>query len=289
MGAPTPSENELRSLVRLLDDDDPGSFALVRREILSIGEPMLPFLEELRARGGADLAARADAMSRELRFQGLKTEFAVLAARPEPDLETGAFLLSRFGYPGVDVSLYCGWLDRVAARVQEDLPSDADPAMAFQRLNSHLFQAMGFAGNQANYYDPDNSYLNRVIDTRRGIPVSLSVLYLILARRLALPVHGVATPGHFLLGYQAGAHPCFIDCFNRGRLMDVSEVRRMLTRSGYEFRPEFLSRCASREIVIRMMRNLISIYEKASSRDHAEMLSTLVEIMLRRGRPQPAS
>jgi|SRR5579883_2071439 len=283
MATKTLTEKELRSLAGLLDDEDPRSFELVRRQILDIGEPILPYLDELRECAVPDLAARADAMSRELRFQNLKSDFAAVAMRPDPDLETGALLVARFGYPGLKASVYRQWLDRVATRVQDDLPSDADAGMAFQRLNSHLFQALGFAGNQSNYYDPDNSYINRVIDTRRGIPVSLSILYLLLAKRLNLPVHGVGTPGHFLLAYKSGPHTCFIDPFNRGRLMDISEVRRMLQRSGYQFRPEFLQRCASREILVRMMRNLISIYDKASCPDRAGMLSTLVEIMLRRG------
>ena len=276
----TLSENELRSLVTLLDDEDPKSLALVRTQILRIGEPVLPFLEELRAKAGSDLAARADEMSRELRFSNLRREFAALAKTPEPDLEKGALLLARFGHPALAPNTYSLWLDRVASRVQDDLPGDADATMTFQRLNSHLFQGLGFTGNEARYYDPDNSYMNRVIDTRRGIPVSLSVLYLLLANRLRLPVYGVATPGHFLVGFRPGPHVCYLDAYHKGRLLDLNEVRRMLLRSGYEFRPEYVARCSSRDILVRMMRNLISIYEKTGSRDRAEMLAKLVETLL---------
>jgi regulator of sirC expression with transglutaminase-like and TPR domain len=278
------SEVELRSLVQLLDDEDPASLALVRTQILRVGEPVLPFLDELRSKAGTDLAARADEMSRELRFSHLKREFAALARSPEPDLERGALLLARFGHPTVAANTYSVWLDRIAQRIQEDLPSDADATMAFQRLNSHLFQGLGFTGNEARYYDPDNSYINRVIDTRRGIPVSLSVLYLLLGQRLRLPVYGVATPGHFLIGFRPGPHVCYLDAYHKGRLLDLNEVRRMLLRSGYEFRPEYVARCSSRDILVRMMRNLISIYEKTGARDRAEMLAQLVEVLLA-GRP----
>lgn len=282
----TPDETEMRSLLTLLDEEDPRSLEMVRRQILRIGEPILPFLDELRA-SGSELAAKADAMARQLRFKNLKEDFLRLAASPEPDLEKGALLLCRFGYPGIKPAVYSAWLDRVAAMVQDDLPSDADAAMAFQRLNSHLFQAMGFAGNETHYYDPDNSFLHRVIETRRGIPVSLSVLYLLLAQRLRLPVYGVGTPGHFLVGFRPGPHACFIDAFNRGRILELAEVRRMLVRSGYEFRPEFVSPCTPRDVVIRMMRNLISIYQKMGATDRSEMLSGLVEIMLTGKSPRP--
>jgi regulator of sirC expression with transglutaminase-like and TPR domain len=279
-----PSEKELRSLVTLLDEEDPKSFDLVRRQILSIGEPVLPFLEEVRAGADMGLAARADAMTREVRFQRIKEDFALLARAPEFDLEAGSLLLARFAYPGVEPSVYSTWLDRVAARVFDDLPSDADAALTFQRLNSHLFQSLGFTGNETRYYDPDNSFLNRVIDTRRGIPVSLSVLYLLLGRRLRLPVFGVGAPGHFLVGFKPDVHTIFLDTFHKGRILDLNEVRRLLLRSGYEFRPEFVERCSPRDILVRMIRNLISIYEKMGSSERAEMLSTLAEVLMT-GRP----
>ncbi|MBI4376763.1 MAG: hypothetical protein HY549_09980 [Elusimicrobia bacterium] len=281
-------EKALRSLVRLLDDEDPKSLDLVRRHILDVGDPILPYLEELRGEQDPDLAAKADSISRELRFRQLREDFTALARAPEPDLETGAFLVARFAYPGLDPEPYVTWLDRVAAKIEQDLPPEADLLATFQQLNLFLFQALNFSGNQKHYYDPDNSYLNRVIETRRGIPVTLSVLYLLLAKRLRLPVYGVATPGHFLVALRSGAHSCFIDTFHRGRLMDLSDVRRMLIRSGYEFRPEFVARCSSRDIIIRMMRNLISVYEKAGSPERAERLGSLVEILLMRGKKRVA-
>ena len=274
------TEQDLRSLVTLLDDEDPQSLDLVCREILHQGERILPFLEELRAKSGSELAAKVDAMTFQLRFRNLKEDFLRLAVSPEPDLERGALLISRFGYPGIDPMVYSGWMDRVAGKVLDELPSDADAALTFQRLNSHLFQGLGFAGNETRYYDPDNSYLHRVIESRRGIPVSLSVLYLLLARRLRLPVYGVGTPGHFLVGFHPGPHACFIDAFNRGRILDLTEVRRMLVRSGYDYKPEFVARCSSRDIIVRMMRNLISIYQKMGASERVEMLSILVEIVL---------
>ena len=277
------SPDALRSLVCLLDDEDPASLDLVKKEILTLGERVLPFLEELRAKSEPSLAARVDAMTVALRLRRLKTDFAALAADAQTDLEKGAFLLCRFAYPGVDYSVYSGWLDRVAAKIQDDLPSDADAAQTFQKVNGHLFRAMGFAGNEARYYDPDNSFLHRVIETRRGIPVTLAVLYLLVAGRLKLPVFGVGTPGHFLVGFRPGPYACYLDPFHRGRLLDLGEVRRMLVRSGYEYRPEFIEPCSPREILVRMMRNLIAVYQRSSLSERAESLASLVDILLSRG------
>jgi regulator of sirC expression with transglutaminase-like and TPR domain len=274
----------LRSLVSLLDDDDPRSLSLVRERLFDAGEAALPYLEEARIASTPELAARFDAVADELRQRDLRARFAALASERVPDLEEGALLLSRFGHARTDPAVYRAWLDRVAAAAGETIPEDAETGEAARRLSTHLFQAMGFAGNEANYYDPDNSYLSRVIDTRRGIPVTLSVLFLLVARRLRLAVYGVGTPGHFLLGFKEAGEPCFLDPFRQGRRMEASEVRRMLVRNGYEFKPEYLRPCGPREILARMMRNLLSIYQKTGAAEKAARLSELVELVVT-GRP----
>jgi len=273
-------DRALRSLVSLLDDEDPRSLTLVRRRLLDAGAAALPFLEEARAASDPALAARLDQMAEELRFQDLRLEFTALAAERVPDLEAGALLLSRFGRPHSDPAVYRAWLDRVAADAADDIPEDAGTSEAVRRLAAHLFQTMRFAGNEANYYDPDNSCLSRVIDTRRGIPVTLAVLFLLLAKRLKIHAYGVGTPGHFLLGYREDGEAHYLDPFRQGRRMAPTEVRRMLVRNGYEYKPSYLRPCGPREILVRMMRNLLSIYQKTGAAERAERLSSLVEIMV---------
>lgn len=273
-------DKALRSLVSLLDDEDPRSLRLVRERLLDAGAAALPYLEEARAASEPAFAARLDAVADELRFHDLSAEFTALAAQRVPDLEVGALLLSRFGHPRVDSAVYRAWLDRVAAAAADEIPEDAGPTESVRRLAAHLFQAMAFSGNEANYYDPDNSYLSRVIDTRRGIPVTLSVLFLLLAKRLRIPAYGVGTPGHFLLGYREDGEAHYLDPFRQGRRMTAPEVKRMLVRNGYEYKPEYLRPCGPRDILARMMRNLLSIYQKTGSTERAERLSTLVELVV---------
>lgn len=273
-------ETALRSLVALLDDEDPRSLDMVRRRLFDVGTAAIPYLEAAREASPPEFAARLEAMTEELRYRELKSEFLALAAERVPDLEAGAFLLSRFVRPGADLGVYRLWLDRVAAAVADGLPEDATASESVKKLSTHLFQSLGFAGNEANYYDPDNSCLSRVIDTRRGIPVTLSILYLLVAKRLKLPVYGVGTPGHFLLGYREDGEANFLDAFRAGRALGASEVRRMLVRNGYEFRPEYLKPVGPREILARMMRNLLSILQKTGAVERAERLSVLVEIVV---------
>ncbi len=279
-------ETALRSLVALLDDEDPRSLDLVRRKLFDVGAAAIPYLEAARASSPPAFAARLDEMADELRFRDLQRDFLAMAAERVPDLETGAFLLSRFVRPGADPAVYRRWLDRVAAAADQDIAEDSTALESATKLATHLFKGLGFAGNEANYYDPDNSCLTRVIDTRRGIPVTLSVLFLLTAKRLRIPAYGVGTPGHFLLGLRDEGEPRFLDAFQQGRLLNVAEVRRMLVRNGYEFRPEYLRPCGPREILARMMRNLLSIYQKTGAVERAERLSLLVEVVVT-GRAAP--
>jgi regulator of sirC expression with transglutaminase-like and TPR domain len=284
------SENEMRTLVGLLDDEDPASLTLVRDQILRIGEPILPFLDDFRASCPGALTARVDALSHELKVRNLKTAFARFSASADCDLEKGSWLVCRVGYAGINPAVYTDWLDKVALGIRRALPQDADHYATMQQLNITLFQELGFSGNEKRYYDPDNTYLNRVIETRRGIPVSLSVLYLLIGRRLGLPLFGVGTPGHFLVGFrESNQSSFFIDPFHKGRLLNAQDVRRMLLRSGYEFRHEYLEKASNREILARMMRNLISIYQKSGVTDRSETLSVLVEMILAGRRDQQNS
>ncbi len=273
-------EKALRSLVTLLEEEDPSSLALVRSKILGVGAAILPYLDEIRPAATPEMAIRLESVAGELRFQDLRRDFVRLSLAKTPDLEDGAMLISRFGFADVDAAVYRAWLDRVAAAVAAEMPPDAGIGESVRRLSNYLFQTLGVAGNETRYYDADNSYLSRVIDTRRGIPVTLTVLFLLLSRRLRLPVYGVGTPGHFLAGFKENGTSLFVDCFRGGQLMTLPEVKRMLVRNGYEWRADLGKPVGPREILARMLRNLISIYQKTGALDRADRLSTLVEIVL---------
>ncbi|MHB2025386.1 MAG: transglutaminase family protein [Elusimicrobiota bacterium] len=280
------SRQELRSLASLLDDDDEVSLDLVRRQILRIGDPILPYLEEMRGGQEPRAAARAEGLARRVRFEGLKRDFKILARKEDPSLEEGMWIISRFTQPDLDPAPYRRWLDRVAGKIDDETPSGADPMASIQKINRLLFHDMGFAGNRSDYYNPDNSYIHRVIETRRGIPLSLSILYLLIAERLGLPLRGVSLPGHFMLGLKIGAGICLLDAFSGGRLLDVSEAHRLLLRNGYELKSEHLNPASSREMFLRTLRNLISIHQKTGAEEDSNMLSSLAEILLAPNKPR---
>jgi regulator of sirC expression with transglutaminase-like and TPR domain len=180
--------------------------------------------------------------------------FAELMAREEPaiDLARACLLIAKDAYPGLDVDGYLGEIERLAARLRGRLP-DADGAEErIAALNEFLFAELGYSGNAENYYDPRNSYLNEVLDRRTGIPLTLSVLYMEIGRRVGLPIEGVSFPGHFLVRLRLRGSLLVLDPFSGGD-------------------------AGKRQILARLLRNLKGIYREA---DKPERLLDVLNRML---------
>ena len=212
-------------------------------------------------------------------------EFAALVA-PEIadekiDLLRAALTFARPEYPGLDQSRYLGLIDEYADRVRLRRGESEDPAHTIASINVVLFQQEGFAGNQSEFYDPRNSYLNDVLDRKLGIPISLSVIYMEVAQRVGLPVFGVGLPGHFLLKhYDLNGNQIFIDPYVAGRLLSPAECQTRLDEvygGQMPLQPEFLNSVSRRQILTRMLNNLRSIY--ISQRNFKKAL-TIVDFIL---------
>jgi regulator of sirC expression with transglutaminase-like and TPR domain len=202
--------------------------------------------------------------------------FADLMAREEPaiDLARACLLIAQDAYPGLDVDGYLGEIERLAARLRGRLP-DADGAEErIAALNEFLFAELGYTGNAENYYDPRNSYLNEVLDRRTGIPLTLSVLYMEIGRRVGLPIEGVSFPGHFLVRLRLRGALLVLDPFSGGEPQSEADLRARLRRvipegaTGpvpLEELPleQFLEPAGKRQILARLLRNLKGIYREA--------------------------
>ena len=279
------SEHELRALVGLLDDEDPQSQELLRRQIIGAGRAVLPFLEEAQSRTDSRLRRRLVHMRRAVLDHELELEFGGLAADDPAGLEAGCLMVSRYAYPDLDARKYGDWFDETARAVGPPLEPGADPYPLAQRLCAHLFDELGFKGSRTRYYDPDNSCLNRVIDRREGIPVTLCALFLLLARRLRLPAAGAGLPGHFMVRLPLAGKAYFLDAYSGGQILTRTQCREFLLRSGQVYREEYLRPCGDRDILARVLRNLIAIHHNDGAPVQAEQLSRLLDILLRGAMP----
>jgi regulator of sirC expression with transglutaminase-like and TPR domain len=198
----------------------------------------------------------------------------------EIDLAEAALWIAAEEYPRIDVSLYLERLDRFADLASEYIGSETRPRAIITALNTALFEDLGFSGNRENYYDPRNSYLNEVIDRRTGIPITLTIVYMEVARRVGFVVKGVGLPGHFLAKHVSESGEIYIDAFNGGMLLDVAgcdELFKEVTGGKAELRPEYLSVVTPRQILTRTLSNLLNIY---SSSDHRRALFVIERMLL---------
>jgi regulator of sirC expression with transglutaminase-like and TPR domain len=197
------------------------------------------------------------------------------------DLARASLAIAREEYPFLDEGRYLRMLDDLAAGVQGGIPSGASPERRVGRLNAYLFHEHGFSGNRSDYYDPRNSFLNEVLERRMGIPLSLCVVYMEVGRRCGLRVDGVGFPGHFLCKVQLEGGELVVDPFHRGQLLGIEEIKRRLVAAvgdQVKFDARVLRAAKPREILIRMLQNLRSVYQERN--DMPRALSAVDRLLL---------
>jgi len=200
--------------------------------------------------------------------------FAELLAREDVriDLAHACLLIAQDAYPALDVERYLGEIERMALRLRGQLPQTVGAEERVAALNEYLFGELGFSGNTETYYDPRNSYLNQVMDRKTGIPISLSVLYMAVGRRIGLPLEGVSFPGHFLVRLPLRNGVLVLDPFAAGAPQSAEELRERLKRvipagaldnTAELPLDQFLDPATNRQILARVLRNLKAIYRDA--------------------------
>ena len=209
-------------------------------------------------------------------------EFTRIAALPDDqiDLAHGAILIAQAAYPDIEVSLYLDRLDRLAARVKHDMAADMEAADIIAGINHVMYDEENFCANRENYYDPDNSYLNRVLDRKTGIPITLSLIYIEIARRLGLDVRGIGLPGHFIAALYHESGKIFIDPFNGGKICtmdDCLEIVRNYTGETEAPGLHWLESVNKNELLARILRNLKLIYAR---RENDIMLFKMIHWIL---------
>lgn len=194
-------------------------------------------------------------------------------------LDVAALQLASIEFPGLTAEPSLQVLDQYAAQMAGRVPTQAEGAEFIAQMNRFLFEDLGFHGNEADYYNPQNSCLNQVLHQRTGIPISLAVLYIELARRLGRSLFGIGLPGHFLVLYDDGRYATFIDPFHQGRLLtreDCYELAQSVAGVDVRARPAVLQPVTKRSILLRMLNNLRAVYLRQQSYDKAVMVLDLL-------------
>ncbi|MFN0196433.1 MAG: transglutaminase family protein, partial [Planctomycetaceae bacterium] len=256
-----------RELVERLPDD-PLSQALVLEEQAKLMEQRAKRLREL---------------SREIQLHHVHRELKAEMSKPEADIDLlkAALWLARLDNPELDIDSYLAEVDRMARDITTKFNNDTTETQKIEALNHYLFEQQGYHGSRTDYYNRSNSYLNEVLDDREGLPITLSVLYMEMARRLNLNVVGVGLPGHFVTRFEPKeGDPQLIDVFEGGKFFSKDEAAvRVLQQTGRPINEEDLAAQTKLAIITRMLRNLMSVARDASDAEGMlRYVDTLVEL-----------
>src|SRR3989440_5359635 len=272
---PSPlSESQRTALISLLVDDDPAIYEIVRRNILSYGHPACGWLRPHLLSSDPVMRRRSLEIVHYLARQNSDERFLAFCLNngEELDLEMAVGLLAQTQYPDTNVQAYQALYDAWAAELRERIDFATPPEQVLGVINKYLFEELGFSGNE-NYTDnPENCYLNRVVDRRTGNPVSLCTLYLLLARRLQLPIAGIGLPGHFICRFQSSTREMYIDVFSGGSFSTKTPCTKHLIQNKHGLQDGYLTPVSPRRILLRMCAN---IHQTCSQLDMAEEVARM--------------
>ncbi len=274
------SESQIDALCTLLEDDQAIVSGVLDRQIASMSDED----QERLFKRLLDSPPRRISLPRTLEDfhrQRLELAFSDWAVPPvgEPQLEEGIFLLASFGYPLEDVSRCLAELDQMAEELKGRVEGLERGEEIVRRMGYFLHEELGFDGHREDYYNPENSYFNRVLDRRVGIPITLSALYLLVGRRAGLPFRGIGMPGHFIVKYEVPEAPIYLDPFAGGRIVTVAQCEDIVRELGYHFDIRFLKETPDARIVERMINNLIGIYHREGDEERSRQLVRYQEII----------
>jgi regulator of sirC expression with transglutaminase-like and TPR domain len=271
---------EIKALISLLDD--PEIAPQIQSEIQNLGETIIPYLEESWEESlDPQQQQRLEDLIHQLQFEGLQQRLRVWREDGAQDLLEGMWLLNSYQYPDADLQALNRAIEQLRFEAWTLLRSEMHPADQIQVLNHVIFRNHKFSANTQHFHSPANSMLQRVIETKRGNPLSLCVLYLLVAQRLDLPVFGVNLPNLFVLTYQLADQPLsfYINCYNRGVVLSRADIEHYVGQLGITSQESFYEPCSNLDIVCRAMRNLQVSFEKLQELGKAEEVGQLLTIL----------
>lgn len=256
-------QSEIKAIARLLKSSDESTQKLLEDQIKTFD---IKLLREINNEISLDdISTRKQYLDliHRIKRSGLKEDFIKWSKDFSSDLEQGIFLIALFDNPLLDTEHYSnmlkGWADSLSKNINK-IKLKNDPTSIINEVNHFLFMELGFKGNKENYYDPDNSYIDKVIEKRMGNPIALSMIYLIVTKRLGLSFSGVNMPAHFLIQYLDTFEPIYIDPFNQGEIITKSVCQDRIKTLKLSWQEDYLSSPNNKQIISRMLQNLINIY-----------------------------
>ena len=270
-------ESELKALVSLLDDEDKQISSHVEEKILSLGKQAIPFLEqEWESNLNPAVQGRIEELIHTLQYELLKERLRDWYVSKDHDLLTGMWIIATFQYPDLELEKLRQELEQIYYDTWLEFRPDLYAFDQIKVINSVLFNKLKFGANTKNFHSPGNSMINVVLESRKGNPITLCVIYLLVAQKLKLPVRGVNLPNLFILTYKDDNHQFYINAFNRGLIFSKQDIENYINELHLVPQKSFFEACDSVEIIRRALRNLVMSFEKMGEHAKAEEVKLLL-------------
>lgn len=275
-------KSEIKAITKLLKSDDELESRLLKEQLETFDEGVLRDIESEIPPSDQKLKETFLKLVLNIRREKLKQDFAKWASDPLGTLEEGVFLVASFNNPFVDKDKYFNILEDWSKKLSENLKKvklPNDSASIVNEINHFIFMDLGFRGNRKEYYDPNNSFIDKVIEEKLGNPILLSVIYILITNRLGLPVKGVNMPAHFLVQYTDSLDPIYVDPFNEGELITKTDCKERITALNLSWSESYLSNPTNKQIVSRIIQNLINIYHNKGEIELKELLEDYIKAL----------
>lgn len=283
----------IEALVRLIEDPDEAIYGHVRDELINCGSSVIPILESSWETDdyGLIFQSRIELLIQEIQFSEIKRDLEQWIASPTKDLLTGSLIVSRYQYPNLNEDEIHQKIQAIRKDIWLELSDDQTAYEKVRVFNKIFYGKYGFTGNSKDYHSPLNSCLNTVLQTKKGNPLSLCVLYSIIARSLDMPIYGVNLPNHFVLTYldedqmisiidptNKFGNLFYINAFSKGGIFDAEEIRAFLNGLDKSELREYFEPCSNSAIIMRMLTNLINSFQQVGNAEKVNELIVLRDL-----------
>lgn len=274
-------DSELQALISLLDDEDSEIISHVESKIISMGESMIPILEaEWESNINPVVQTRIEDLIHVLQFDLLKIRLSNWFENESDDLLKGLWLVATYQYPDLELEKLQQDIEQIYYEAWLEFKAEVHPYDQVKILNGVLFGKLKFAANTKNFHSPSNSMINCVLESRKGNPISLCALYMLVAQKLKLPVYGVNLPNLFILTFDDPAYTQFyINAFNRGLIFSREDIDNYISELRITPESSYYDKCDNRKIIKRSLRNLINSFEKIGDHAKSEEVKLLAQIV----------
>lgn len=274
------NNKELKALVSLLEDEDLEIVSHVEDKIKSLGTYIIPYLEfEWESSFNPVVQKRIEELVHSLQFELLKEKLYAWKAKGGEDLLEGVWLVNTYQYPDLEYADLSKQLEQIYYEAWLEFKSEIHPVDQIKILNSVIFNKLHFGANTKNFHSPGNSMMSVVLQTKKGNPISLCVIYMLVAQKLKMPVFGVNLPNLFVMTYKQDDVQFYVNAFNRGLVFSKKEIDEYIANLKLSPNDRFYEPCTNEDIVARMLRNLMNAHEKLGHTERVDEVKELLKIV----------